>query len=245
MRASIFFAATILLFSSAVAAPVTVPFVGCPSDGQVGPDPAPKGKPVVVSLDAKTASRLAFYQSKYDSGVLAPRGWHCANLEGSSGWFTIVALEPLDPTVLLDPKKHPLQGPAIQISQNYGGTSGRFEVAQLIARYFPQRRAFLHSVIKEGIEPASHFPSGAFKTDRLVSQRPNIVEYLTPAGREGLGTKSRLVPSDLPIHAVAAVIGNADEDWAGYIFSVRLPEDQDDLTPVILGWAKRAYLEAK
>jgi hypothetical protein len=243
-RARFGFLAFLLAVPSA-AGPVTVPFVGCPSDGQVGPDPAPKGEPVPVTLDAKTASRLAFYQSKYDSGVLAPRGWHCANLEGSSGWFTIVAPEPLDPTVLLDPKKHPLTGPAIQISANNGGTSGRFEVAQLIARYFPQRRAFLRSVIAEGIEPASYFPSGAFKTDRLVSQRPNIVEYLTPPRRKGLGTKSRLVPSDLPIHAVAAVIGDADADWAGYVFSVRLPKNQEDLAPIILRWSERTYLETK
>jgi hypothetical protein len=231
--------------STANAGTATVPFVGCPSDGQVGPDPAPTGKPVPVALDAQTASRLAFYQSKYDNGILAPRGWHCANLEGSNGWILFLASEHLNATALLDPKNHPLKGPAIQFTVRNGGTSGRFEVAQLIARYFPQRRAFLKSVIAEGIEPAGDFPSGPFKADQLVTRRKDLVEYLTPAGRKGLGTKSRLIPSDLPIRSFAAVVGGANDDWAGFTMAVRLPKDMDDLAPVILSWAERRYATGK
>ena len=72
------------LASAASAAPVQVPFVGCPSDGQIGPEPAPKGSPKTVQLDPKIAARLAFYQSKYDAGILAPRGWRCIALEADA-----------------------------------------------------------------------------------------------------------------------------------------------------------------
>ena len=237
--------AFVFLTGIAPAASVTVPFVGCPSDGQMGPQPIPKGKPVPVSLPAAMASRLAFYRSTQWDGVLAPRGWHCAHLYGSNGWFTVVAQEPVTPASFLGTKPKPISGPAIQLSQSDSGTSGRFEVARLIARYFPERRAFLKSVIDEGIEAASDFREGPFQTDILVSRRKDVVEYLTPAGKEGLGTVSRLSPSVLPIHAVAAVGGARDEDWAGYVLAVRLPKDQEDLAPAILDWAAKTYWETK
>jgi len=227
------------------ASAATVPFVGCPSDGQVGPDPAPRGKPVAIALDPKIAVHLAFYQSKYDEGVLAPRGWHCVNLEGSSGWFTIVAREPVKAEDFIRRREKPITGPAIQISMNDGGTSGRFEVARLVARYFPQRRAFLQNVLAEGIEPASDFPNGGFKTDRIVQRQDDLIEVLTPPYKKGLGTMSRLVPSDLPIHAAAVVTGSVDDDWGGIIFSVRLASEQDALAPTVLAWNLRHYRGAK
>src|SRR5262245_60398919 len=64
---------------------VTVPFVGCRSDGQVGPLEAPTGKSPSMTLAPETARRLAYYKSEYSFGVLAPRGWHCLDLYGSSG----------------------------------------------------------------------------------------------------------------------------------------------------------------
>jgi hypothetical protein len=244
MRVSIFFTATVFLFSSAAAAPVTVPFVGCPSDGQTDAIPAPEGKPVAVNLPPAVAARLAFYKADIDSGVLAPRGWHCANLYGSNGWFTVIAQEPVTPADLLADK--PVKAPAIQVSISDGETSGRFKVAQLVARFFPKYRSFTDKVIAEGLEKADDFPAGPYKDDKLIVRSPDRVEYITPAGKNGLGTASRLVPCRLPIHAVAALEG-ADDDGIGgaLVVVVRLPKDQDDLAPVILGWAKRTYLGAK
>jgi len=43
---------------------VSVPFVGCPSDGQVGPIEAPSGKDLVVSIGAELAQRLGFLFGK-------------------------------------------------------------------------------------------------------------------------------------------------------------------------------------
>lgn len=62
-----------------------VPFVGCKSDGQTGPQKAPNGKPVLLPLPAKFAERLAYYKSEQSAGVLAPRGWYCFGTYGSSG----------------------------------------------------------------------------------------------------------------------------------------------------------------
>lgn len=205
--------------------------------------PLPKAKPIAVNLPPATAARLAIYGADYDLGVLAPRGWHCAHLYGSSGAFTIVAEEEVTPNTLF--ANRPIRGPAIQISMSNGGTSGRFEVAQLIGRYFPHRHAFLDRVIREGIEPARSFPRQPYKSDLVVARRRDFIEVITPAGHKGLGTQSRLDASDLPIHAVASVRGGVDEDWAGYVFSVRLPNRQEDVVPVILKWAEHTYLEAK
>lgn len=231
----------LVLAASAAAAPVTVPFIGCPSDGQLGPKPIPKAKRVPVRLSPDVAARLAIYGADHHSGVLAPRGWHCAYLYGSSGDFTVVASERITPQSLLD--GHAVRGPAIQVSTDEGGTSGRFGVARLIARYFPNHHDFVATVIAGGFGSAKDFPRGPFKDDQIVSRHRDFVEVVTSPGRKGLGTMSRLAPSDLPIHAVGALY--TEGDWLGYVFAVRLPKDQEDLAPVILTWAEHTYLAPK
>jgi hypothetical protein len=56
-------------------------------------------------------------------------------------------------------------GPAIQLSDSIGDTSGRFEVAAMIAKVFPAYSWFLKGVIDESIEPASAFPAGPLPKD--------------------------------------------------------------------------------
>ncbi len=48
-----------------------VPFVGCQSDGQLGPEPAPSGNAKLMNISAETAQRLSLYQSSWSPGVLA------------------------------------------------------------------------------------------------------------------------------------------------------------------------------
>lgn len=86
-------------------------------------------------------------------------------------------------------------GPVIEVTTISGQTSGRFDVARIIARYFPARMDFVHSVIAEGIEPASQFPSGPCPKDTLTHRNDRIVEYRTPPHTEGLGTVSQLQKS--------------------------------------------------
>ena len=231
---------------SAQAAPhaVTVPFVGCNSMMQGEERPAPQGKPIKLSVDPQVASRLAFYQSASDDGVYAPRGWHCANLGGSNGWMLFVAPYPIKPDDFLMPHAHTVAGPFIQVMERYGGTSGRFDVARLIARYFPEQRGFARSVIAEKIEPASAFPSVPYAKDRLVSRKKGVVEYLTPPHAKGLGTEIWLKPDDQPILSTAMMSGDVEEPNA-VVATIRLPKDMTDLAPIILHQAEQHYAATK
>ena len=137
-----------------------VPFVGCASDGQAGPQTAPAGPSKAVAVPAATAQRLAWYKAEYGPGVLAPRGWHCFSTYGSNGSNLFVSSDAIDSKTLLSMDWKGFTGSAIEIAVSSGGTSGRFEVAKVIARVFPAYKQFAQNVIAEGIEPASDFPVG-------------------------------------------------------------------------------------
>jgi hypothetical protein len=244
MRTASIAAAVILLLTASTQA-ATVPFVGCPTDALAAPLPAPHGNPVAVTLDAKTASRLAFYKSQVDQGVVGPRNWHCLSFKAPSGWVTIVTpSEPNPSTMLRYAKFHPIKGPAIQITHFDGLSAGRLDIAKLIARYFPQHDFFLKFVVASKVAPASDFPRGPYANDTLIANKRDIVEYMTPAGKEGLGTAYRLVPASLPVRAFAAAVG-PDEELHGFVMGVRLSKNEDDLAPVILGWAEHQYAAGK
>ena len=204
---------------------VPVRFVGCPSDGQQGPRPAPHAPTHRPRVPAAMAARLAWYESE-DLGVLAPRGWRCVGLAGSNGSFLMVSPESHDRDAL-DAK---LKGPAIQLSVSFGGTSGRFEAAKLAARLFPSRRAFVEGVIAEGFEAKEDFPFGPFPHDRVRRIGPNVVAFETPANQEGVGTMSRLVRSSAPI--LGRVAMNADND--AILLAVRLDPGMGDVATAIL-----------
>jgi hypothetical protein len=114
--------------------PPTIPFVGCQSDGQLGPQPAPHKPPLHLPLDPTSANRLAYYEGFDRPGVLGPRGWFCFETYGSNGSTLYVSPTPLNPRQFFDSNWKGFTGPIIQISSMFGGTSGRFAVAQIIAR---------------------------------------------------------------------------------------------------------------
>jgi hypothetical protein len=217
--------------SSARTAPtegVSIPFVGCPSDGQVGPGIPPSGKAPIMPIGPEAAQRLAYYKSEAGPGVLAPRGWYCFGEYGSSGDTLYVIPQPID--------GNRFAGPALEIARLYGGTSGRFGVARIIARVFPAHKAFVTSVIEEGIEPASSFPFGPYPLDRLTYRSNEIVEYQTPAQTDGLGTASWLRKNDSPIEGVAILTGEGPDLLQ---LSVRLPAELNSLTSFIIQQAER------
>lgn len=219
---------------AAAAAPpgsADVPFVGCPSDGQTGPQPAPVHREV-PRLGAVAASRLAFYASG-DLGVLAPRGWHCFGLYGSNGSILVVTPQRLGARELLSPESQALRGPAVQVTLSLGGTSGRFEVARVVARAFPAQMDFARRVEAEDI--GGRFPTGPYPSDHMVRLRPLAVAYRTPGGRQGLGTDSRLAPDDRPIDGLA-ILDTAD-DWTLLKIDVRLAAAQAGLATPILNAA--------
>jgi hypothetical protein len=208
-----------------------VPFVGCASDGQVGPLKAPTGLPMAVTIPAETAHRLAYYKAENGFGVLAPRGWHCFSTYGSDGSNLFVSPDPIDTTNLFSPDWKGLRGQAVQVSVSSGGTSGRFAVARTIARIFPDFKAFAQQVIAEGIEPASSFPSGPYPQDKLRYVDRKTVEFETPANTKGLGTDSRLPIDASPIQGVAILFGS-EMDLVQ--LSVRLSEKDRDLVRLIV-----------
>src|SRR5579863_2585625 len=178
---------------------VTVPFVGCASDGQAGPQAAPKGQSLAVGIPAAMAQRLAYYKSEYGPGALAPRGWNCFSVYGSDGSSLFVSSDPINTSDLNSMDWKGFTGQVIEVSEMDGGTSGRFEVAKIIARVFPAYKTFAQNVIAEGIEPASDFPFGPYPSDKLTYRGKSVVEFETAANQQGLGTDSRLQANASPI----------------------------------------------
>jgi hypothetical protein len=210
----------------------TVPFVGCAQDGQTGPMPAPSGPPKNVQMSAAAAARLAYYSASPPNGVLAPRGWSCFGAYGSSGATLYLSPSPIQASDVEASAWAAGAGPAIQVSWLVGDTSGRFQVAKVIARVFPSHQSFVQGVIGEGIEPASSFPQGPVATDRVTTKSGVAVEYETPGGDPGLGTSiTALSPSPDPIDG-AAVLTGATPDLA--FLAARLTADTRDLTPLIV-----------
>src|SRR5262249_23504000 len=132
-------------------------------------------------------------------GVLAPRGWHCEGVAGSSG--EALFLSPR--TIHHDPGSgwKGLEGAAIEIQRIFGGTFGRYHIPEIPGRGFPRHRT-LAVRIMEGIDLA--LPSGPYASDSLKYISKRMVEYKTPARAEGLGNSdSWLKKNDIPITGVA------------------------------------------
>jgi hypothetical protein len=233
-------------------ATVLVPFVGCKSSRVVEPMEVPKefyaepyrGKSLSVRVPAQVAQRLAYYRSERSLGVLAPRGWHCIALYDSRGATLYVSPQAIDTIQGLSRISVGFTGQTIEIDYVYGGTSGRYQVARVIARVFPNRRAFVENVIKrwsqEGIGAAGSFPVGPYPNDRLIYRNDDMVEFETPADTEGLGTMptlmSTLKKGSDPIRGVAILIGNTPDL---VLLSLRVPPQLADLSSTIIQQVER------
>ena len=214
----------------------TVPFVGCAADGQTGPVDPPKGVPKHLPIAPESAARLAYYQAEDGPGVLGPRGWFCFETYGSNGGTLFITPRRLDSSFFFSEKRTPISGPAIQYSGMSGDTSGRFEVAEIAARVFPRFRPFVKHVIAEGLEPASNFHFGPYPTDKLTYRSDHLVEFVTPANSEGLGTASWLAKGPGPITGFAMISG-PDTDLLH--LNLRLPPELDSLGRTIIEQAER------
>lgn len=221
--------ACIILIASTAHAQRTVPFVGCPSDGQIGPIGAPTGKSKVLPIPAEAANQLAWYQAEEGSGVLGPRGWHCFSTYGSNGSSLFVAPQPLDSKLFFSDHGASFAGPAIQLSGMIGDTSGRFSVALSIARLFPAHRDFAENVRNEHLL-INQLPTGPAPTDKLHYLSKEAVEFTTPANHDGEGTQSLLTKSSLPITGFVMLTG---EELSCTTLAIRLPPDLAYLAPII------------
>ena len=206
---------------------VRVPFVGCKSDGQMGPRNAPEGTLALVAASKEAASRLAYYQAEGDFGVLAPRGWSCFGVYGSGGDWLYVSPEPMNRDDLFSFHGKGLTEPVIQFGREFGDTSGTYRVAAVIARVFPAHMAFARQSEDSGL---NEYRAGPYPHDKLVYRSDSVVEYETPAQADGLGTYSGLKKSDSPIRGVAILDGSTPELL---LLAVRLPAGMSGLTPEI------------
>ena len=221
--------ACVAAFAGAASADEQVPFVGCKSDGQAGPVAAPKGAPMSVAIDAAAASQLAYYQAQDSFGILAPRGWNCIYIYGSSGSSLVVS-----PTALNGALDVRLGGAGVVETLSDGGTSGRFDVAKYSARLFAkQEQKFIAGVIAEGIEPKTDFPFGPYPADKLTYKAPLVVEFETPGNKDGLGASDRLQKNAQPVVGIATLkIDSNGPDF--FLLTVRPPVHQADLAPAIV-----------
>jgi hypothetical protein len=151
----------------------SVPTVACPQDGQIGPQDAPVlPKTVRVVVPEGTATSLAYY-SAYEglvTGVLAPRGWDCFGLDGSSGTTLYVVPHRVAGDIIgrFDKVK---DGPAVIRSFANGDTSGRYTVKKIGARIFPRARAFFERTREDDLETLVFTPWSDDRLDYLTDLR--------------------------------------------------------------------------
>jgi hypothetical protein len=229
---------TVLLQLSALAWPyaaaaedsVLVPFVGCPGSGQLGPAAAPAGKPVLAAISPKVGPQLAFYKGAHGQGVFAPVGWYCREWYGSNGYIVVVTPAP-------PPDHTPAQrvsGAGVEFLFRYGDTSGRFDVADISARFFPDvMRDFIQGVRDEELEPQSRAKPTRYLKDTVKRISERISEFSTPEREAGFGTEGLLAQSDEPVRGVVA-LNAPSEDTDISVLRVRLPAGQKLLSDAIV-----------
>lgn len=219
------------------AATAHVPFVGCPSDGQAGPFAAPRARQM-PAVPVAVAPRLAWYASEYEA-VLAPRGWRCFALYGSDGGVLFVAPERLS-FARLNQGGPGLAGPVVAIGNSEGGTSGRFEVVDFIARYFPRYRSYIRHVRQMMGFDIGPIPRGPWPADRFLSRNATEVRLTTPAGRRGEGTSDRLAPNRNPVESL--ILLDPRDEMNVTVIKVRLTRRDASLIPSILAEARRGVV---
>lgn len=211
---------------------VSVPFIGCASSGQIETLEAPRGTSRSAPISSRDAQALAYYKSADGIGLLAPRGWYCEGVSGSGGYALFLSPKPIRHDVS---GWESLGGPAIEINHMTSENSGRYEIAEIMARVFPAYRAFGTRVMKGMDLPLQ---TGRFPKDTLMYRGKTIVEYNAPGQTEGLGNfHSRLGKNDLPIKGAAILIGDAPNVGGGpgvVLLSVRVPPALAGLIPVIV-----------
>lgn len=215
---------------------ISIPYIGCPSFGQVEVLEAPKGTSEPVRLREQDGQALAYYKSADGISVLAPRGWYCQGVSGSGGAALFLSPRPI---VHRSSGWEGLGGAAMEVNDISGENSGRYEIAELIARVFPAYRSFARRVW----DFDSPLPSGPYSKDTLTYRGNAVVEYRTPPQTEGLGNfHSWLGKNDLPIAGAAILVGSprrVGDIPHLVLLSVRFPPGSAPLAPAIVRYVER------
>ena len=216
-----------------------VPFVGCVSEGMSGHVDAPSGDPLRLALLSRDAARLAYFVVEPGLATLAPRGWHCVNIYGSSGADVLITPQLMDVNTAVETiqNKHS-DGPAVALTYSSGFTSGREEVASVVSRVFPAHRSLIRNAAANN-ETKPVFP-GPFATDRLKYISQESLEFVTPAGKMGIGTLlAPLHPASQPISGVQILVRNRGDCCDLISLSIRLPSADSDLVPLLIRQEQR------
>jgi hypothetical protein len=95
--------------------------------------------------------------------------------------------QPIDTESLFSTKWGGFSGPAIEVSHRYGGTSGRFAVAEIIARVFRAYKSFVTNMQRSDPGAKFSFAFGPYPKDALTFKGKDLVEYKTPPQSRGFG----------------------------------------------------------
>jgi hypothetical protein len=222
-------------------ADATVPLVGCKSDGMLGPQEPPPDGIIHLDLDRDIAKYMSYYTAQDEKGgALAPRGWYCFGIYGSSGASLFISPNPINQKLFFDPesKWKGFDGPIVLLSFTNGDTSGRFEVAEVISRVFPDYAYFVRNV--EEMFDFFEATTEPYPDDLLNYKSKGVVEFRTAAQSEGLGARGETIrPNDRQIDGVAMLTGDAPNL---VMLSVRLPEE---LTKLVQPIVSQAELDTK
>jgi hypothetical protein len=207
---------------------VSIPFVGCKSDGPSDLRESPKGTNTSVPITANEAQMLASYKSPEGLIVLAPRGWYCLGLYSSGGDSLYVGPQPIDEGRI---GRSGFAGPIIEFSHTFGTNSRRFDVARIIARVFPAYKSSAYKLLEGFDSETSSLTFGPYPQDALTYKGNRVVEYKTPAQTDGLGTQSWLKKNGSPLEGVAILVGPTPDLS---LLSVRLPPELVGLASAIV-----------
>jgi hypothetical protein len=207
-----------------------VPVVGCPVSGMADDEPPPTTPPSTrVLIPQGTAGSLAFFTTDPDArrGVLAPKSWSCHAQSGSDGDI----LHVVPPDAVQD-RQGGYRGPMVRRRFVDGSTSGRFEVARVAARLFPQARAFVERVRSENLDGPEPYAFSPWPADRIQRLSGSVVAYSTPGGAQGLGRSGK--PPYGPEETTGVVMYDASGDEPSLVgIDVRLGSRDDLLATAI------------
>ncbi len=137
------------------------------------------------------------------------------------------------PDAVFDPVNGGYRGPMVRRRFADGATSGRFEVARVAGRLFPQARGFAERVRDEGIDEPGTYAFSPWPHDRIQRLSKTVVTFATPGGMRGLGHPGGPPYGPEETSGVVVFETSADGDPALLRLDVRLGSGTDLLASAI------------
>jgi hypothetical protein len=118
--------------------------------------------------------------------------------------------------------------------ESYGGTSGRFDVAELSARLFPDVMAdFIARVKAEGFPSPDFSKIKPYSEDKYTYLNRKLVTFTTPAHHDGIGT-GIFVPSADPVRGVVSLAPGDEQETNLLQYDLRLSPSDDRLAQALI-----------